>query len=236
MRPHQLPNYTSDISEYLEDVDAAIQVLKAEEGVDWLLVNGHSTGGLVAALHAHRGHQRTEVNAVFLNSPFLDMNIAPWQEWSLEPWIAATGAMLPHIKLPGLPGIYGQSLHADHQGTWRYNIQWKPIEGFPIYAGWFRAIHHAHAEIAVGLSIECPVLVMHSKCSAWLKHWSQEAMITDIVLDVADMVRLAPRLGSQVEVRAIKDGIHDLVLSTQIPRKQVFKELEDWLNRIGRAQ
>jgi alpha-beta hydrolase superfamily lysophospholipase len=73
---------------------------------------------------------------------------------------------------------------------------------------------------------------MHSKRSAWLKHWSQEAMITDIVLDVADMVRLAPRLGSQVEVKAIKDGIHDLVLSTQLPRKQVFKELNDWLNRV----
>lgn len=233
MRPHQLPNYTSDINEYLQDVDAAINILKAEEGIDWLLLNGHSTGGLVGALHAHRGQQRSAVNAVFLNSPFLDMNLPSWQRWSLEPLVVALGAKFPHMKLPGLPNIYGQSLHADHHGTWRYNTQWKPIEGFPVYAGWFRAIHIAHAEVNQGLSIDCPVLVMHAKRSAWPKRWNQEAMTADIVLNVTDMVRLSPRLCRHIEVRAIADGIHDLILSRQLPRKQVFKELLDWLVRIG---
>jgi hypothetical protein len=36
------------------------------------------------------------------------------------------------------------------------------------------------------------------------------------------MIRLAPKLGSQVELCPITDGIHDLVLSKQVPRKQVF--------------
>lgn len=80
MREYQLPNYTNDIDEYLQDVDVAICLLRQEEGVDWLLLNGHSTGGLVSALYAHRGEHRSAINAVFLNSPFLDMNLPAWQE------------------------------------------------------------------------------------------------------------------------------------------------------------
>jgi hypothetical protein len=68
MRQSQLPNYTSDITEYLQDVDAAVTVLREEEHIDWLLLNGHyrGLGGGPA------------VGVVFLNSPFLDMNIPAW--------------------------------------------------------------------------------------------------------------------------------------------------------------
>jgi alpha-beta hydrolase superfamily lysophospholipase len=121
----------------------------------------------------------------------------------------------------------------DHHGVWRFNTDWKPIEGFSVYAGWFRAIHRAQAEVARGLSIQCPVLVMHAERSAWLKQWSDEAMVTDIVLDVADIRRLSPGLGKQVEVRSVADGVHDLILSKHEPRKIVFEELVGWLLRVG---
>ena len=233
MRVHQLPNYTSDIDEYLQDLDAAVNVICGQENIDWLLLNGHSTGGLVAALHAHRGQQRSAVRAVFLNSPFLDMNLPAWQQWTLEPAVAMLGAWFPRLTIPDKSVVYGQSLHADHHGEWRYNIQWKPIEGFPVFAGWFRAIHRAHAEIAQGLSIQCPVLVMHAERSAWLKQWSPNAMTADIVLNVADIQRLSPGLGNHVDVRAIANGMHDLTLSTPEPRKKVFSELLDWLTGLG---
>ena len=233
MRVHQLPNYTSDIDEYLQDLDAAVNVICGQENIDWLLLNGHSTGGLVAALHAHRGQQRSAVRAVFLNSPFLDMNLPAWQQWTLEPAVAMLGKWFPRLTIPDKSVAYGQSLHADHHGEWRYNIQWKPIEGFPVFAGWFRAIHRAHAEIAQGLSIQCPVLVMHAERSAWLKQWSPNAMTADIVLNVADIQRLSPGLGNHVDVRAIANGVHDLTLSAPEPRKKVFSELLDWLTGLG---
>jgi len=233
MRPHQLPNYTPDIDEYLQDVDAAISLLRREESIDWLLLNGHSTGGLVAALFAHRGQQRTAVNAVFLNSPFLDMNLPAWQQWVLEPIVSRLGAWFPHFPMTKISVAYGQSLHASHHGEWHYDTRWKPIEGFPIYAGWFRAIHRAHAEVARGLAIQCPVLLMHASRSAWPKQWSEDVMTADVVLDVADMRRLSPRLGAHVVLRAITDGRHDLILSASAARQQVFKELRDWLITIG---
>lgn len=233
MRGGQLPNYTADIDEYLQDVDAALQVIRQEERIDWLLLNGHSTGGLVAALYAHRGPHRLAVNALYLNSPFLDMNLPVWQERYLEPWVAAWGKWFPRLQIPVNAKVYGQSLHADYHGSWRYRLQWKPIAGFPIFAGWFRAIHRAHAEVARGLAIQCPVLVLHAQRSSWPKQWQPDAMCTDVVLDVADMQRLSPGLGAQVEVQAIPDGIHDLTLSKPKPRQIVFQALLNWLTRIG---
>lgn len=236
MRDYQLANYTSDIDEYLTDVDALVNLLQQEEGIDWLLLNGHSTGGLVAALYAHRGKHRSAINALYLNSPFLDMNLPAWQETLLEPLVAALGSWFPSWQISHQASLYGESLHADHHGVWRFNTDWKPIEGFPVYAGWFRAIHRAQAEVARGLSIECPVLVMHAECSAWLKQWSDEAMVTDIVLDVADIERLSPRLGRQIEVRSIPEGVHDLILSKPQPRNLAFQELRRWLERVGGAR
>lgn len=236
MREYQLPNYTSNVDEYLQDVDIAICLLRQEEGVDWLLLNGHSTGGLVSALYAHRGEHRSAINAVFLNSPFLDMNLPAWPEFILVPVVAAIGSLVPHWQLPHQVSYYGESLHVNHHGVWQYNTHRKPIEGFPVYAAWFRAIHRAQAEVARGLSIDCPVLVMHAQRSAWLTQWSDEAMITDIVLDVADIERLSPGLGRQVEVRPVADGVHDLILSKPEVRTTVFQELLGWLVRDGGSQ
>jgi len=233
MRAEQLPNYASDIDEFLQDVDAAVQLIRREEHIDWLLLSGHSMGGLVAALYAHRGPQRAAVNALFLNSPFLDMNLPAWQQVLLEPLAAGVGAWFPRLQLPAPPGVYGQSLHVDQHGDWRYNTQWKPFAGFPVYAGWFRAIHRAQAEVARGLAIQCPVLVLHAQRSAWPTQWHIDATRTDVVLDVADIQRLSPGLGAQVEVRAIPDGIHELTLSKPEPRQKAFQALLDWLSRIG---
>ena len=229
LRKGQLPNFTADIDEYLDDVSAAIGLLQAHEGVEWLLLNGHSTGGLVAALYAHRGPRRSDVDAVFLNSPFLDMNLPAWQEAVLEPVLSAVGRIVPSLKLPGLSSLYGESLHADHRGEWSFDLAWKPLPGFPARAGWFRAIHRAQAEVAGGLSIAQPVLLLHAGRSAHRKEWNADVLSADIVLDVADMERLAPGLGSRVEVGSVDGGIHDLVLSREPARARTFELLAEWL-------
>ncbi|HEX5697836.1 MAG TPA: hypothetical protein VFX90_04215, partial [Rhodoferax sp.] len=154
----------------------------------------------------------------------------------LEPLVAALGRWFPRMKIPVVSMVYGQSLLADHHGEWRYNTEWKPIAGFPIFAGWFRSIHRAHAEVAQGLAIQRPVLVMFARRSSWPKLWTADAMRTDVVLDVADIARLAPGLGPQVTLVSIEDGMHDLVLSQPRVRARVFAELKAWLVAIGGAE
>jgi alpha-beta hydrolase superfamily lysophospholipase len=232
LRSYQLPNYTTDVDEYLADVGAAVDLLVNEEGVDWLLLNGHSTGGLVAVLFADRWSNRASVHAVFLNSPFLDMNLPAWQEKALEPVLSFMGRAARTLKLPGLSPYYGQSVHADHRGEWRFDTAWKPIEGFPARAGWFRAIHRAQAEVARGLHIEQPVLLLHSDRSIRPTEWSDNLLRADTVLDIDDMIRLAPGLGRNVEVRAVPGGMHDLVLSQPDARAVTFDLLAEWLGRM----
>ncbi|KAI9004984.1 alpha/beta hydrolase fold family protein [Hyaloraphidium curvatum] len=175
LRPHQLPNYTRDIDEYLADVDAVVSFLTSNEGITWLLLNGHSTGGLVGALYAHRGANKDRISAVFLNSPFLDMNLPGWQERALEPILAQLGKVAPELPLSALSPVYGQSLHISGKGENDFNLEWKPIEGFPARAGWFGAIHKAQEEIEEGLDIKVPVLVLHAGSSANPTEWTDEA-------------------------------------------------------------
>jgi len=43
------------------------------------------------------------------------------------------------------------------------------------------------------------------------------------------MERLAPGLGSRVEVGSVDGGIHDLVLSREPARERTFELLAEWL-------
>jgi alpha-beta hydrolase superfamily lysophospholipase len=160
------------------------------------------------------------------------MNLPPWQAKFAVPILAALGRVFPHLPTPPLTALYGKSLHVSEHGQWNYNTRWKPIHGFPVLAGWLRAIHRAQQEVAQGLHIGCPVLLLHAARSAWPTQFGPDAMAADIVLNVQDMIRLAPCLGKQVSVHAIEDGIHDLCLSQPVPRQHFFDTLEEWLDGL----
>jgi alpha-beta hydrolase superfamily lysophospholipase len=233
LRPNQRPNYTAGLNEYLQDVDAAITLIRGHGEAQWIALNGHSTGGLVAALYGHRGAQSEAVRAIVLNSPFLEMNLPVWQQRFAEPVLAAIGRVWTSMPLPGLSRFYGRSLHRDHGGEWDFEKRWKPMDGFGVYAGWFGAIHRAHAEVSAGLDIRCPVLLMHSERSSWPRTWNEDVHSSDIVLNVSDMVRLAPKLGRDVVRVAVQGGMHDLVLSRPAVRAEVFRLMGAWLARLA---
>lgn len=230
--PHQRPNFCRDIAEYFPEIDAAIEIVAAESAGLPLLLNGHSTGGLIAALYAHAGAHREQIAALFLNSPFFAFN-KPALLLRAVPTVAAIGARLPYLHVDKLTPLYAQSVHQAHRGEWVFNLAWKPIAGFPVLAGWVRAIHLAQQRLAAGLSIARPILVMHSARSVRATRWSEEFMRADAVLNVADMRRLAPQLGPDVTVMEIEGGMHDLMLSSAPVRERVFAELFAWADRAG---
>jgi len=232
LREHQHPNTCRSIDEYLEDVDAAIDVLTGEEGVEWLLVNGHSTGGLTVSVHAARGRRRDAVGALFLNSPWLDFGNVVGLQHALLPVIAAVGKVLPELSTPSTDPTYVESVHSAYRGEWDFDLAWKPLVGFPTWLSWIGAIRAAHGEVSRGLGIAAPVLLLRSTRSLRPKAWSDEVQRADIVLDVDDMVRQAPNLGAPVEMHAVPDGMHDLVLSREHARNRTFALVADWLGRI----
>jgi alpha-beta hydrolase superfamily lysophospholipase len=71
IRPGRVPNDTRELAVYAEEIDAAVHLLR--DSYEHVVLLGHSTGGLVAALWADARRGRGLVDAVVLNSPWLDL-------------------------------------------------------------------------------------------------------------------------------------------------------------------
>ncbi|MDR3080587.1 MAG: alpha/beta hydrolase, partial [Streptomyces sp.] len=193
LRPHQSPNFVTDLATYDEELDEAVRIIRELDGHTRLLVNGHSTGGLVAALWASRQAGRGLVDGLFLNSPFLSMPAAPAVRTLGAPALDAIGRTAPTRKLPApLNPHYVHSLHRDHRGSWEFDLDLKPAEGFPLFAGWLAAIQRGHRKVRRGLSVDCPILLMASTASTVTNRWDPALMRTDAVLRADDIVALAP--------------------------------------------
>ncbi|MDH6137194.1 alpha-beta hydrolase superfamily lysophospholipase [Kitasatospora sp. MAA4] len=230
LRPHQSPNFVRDLSAYDEEVEEAVRIIREQDGHTRLLVNGHSTGGLVAALWASRRAGRGLVDGLFLNSPFLSMPTSPAMRTLGAPAVGALGRLAATRKLPApLNPHYVHSLHRAHRGEWEFDLALKPAEGFPLYAGWLAAIQRGHRAVRRGLHVDVPVLLMASTASVVTNKWDPAMLQRDAVLRADDIAALAPRLGRHVTTVRIEGGMHDLVLSGEQARTQVFQELDRWM-------
>ncbi len=228
-------NYCDSIDEYFGEIDEAIARMKAN-GAERVIINAHSTGGLISALYAHRGERRAQLSGLILNSPFFDFALNGPHRVALKV-LAAVGRVLPKGSYHhGMPSLYGQSIYRGYRGEWDFNLTYKPVVGFPIYLGWIRAIVRAQRELKAGLSIQCPVLVLHSARSLKLPRvWTDELMSADVVLDVDHMRRYGPGLGDQVTLAEIEGGMHDLMLSPHPVREAVLSSMFRWLGQISRV-
>ncbi|GEL46253.1 alpha/beta hydrolase [Cellulomonas hominis] len=229
IRPGREPNDTRSLATYAEELDAAVRLVRAEH--DRVVLLGHSTGGLVAALWAHHRRGRGLVDAVVLNSPWLDLRGSVLERTALT-WLIvhAVGVVAPRLVVSHLGPDYGRALHAGSGGEWAYDLAWKPHEGFPVRAGFVRAVRRGHAEVARGLDVDVPVLVLASDASGPDDRWHDGLLTTDSVLDVADMRRLAPRMGEDVTYVEVAGGAHDLALSPLPARTRYLDEVVGWLD------
>ncbi|WP_265520179.1 alpha/beta hydrolase [Oerskovia flava] len=228
--PDDGPNYVTDLGVYAQDLDAAVRAIRAE-GHDDVVLLGHSTGGLIASLWTDA--RPGQVRALVLNSPWFDLN-ENWFTRVPGTWVLdALGRIAPRLVVGSLDPHWGRALHAQTGGEWDYDLAWKPHEGFPARAGWFRTIRRAHARIARGLDIDCPVLVLTSDRSGPSKHWHRDLLTTDSVLDVEHIRARAPGLGHDVTLATVDGGAHDLALSPEPARSRYLAEVLDWLARRG---
>src|SRR4051812_8574388 len=72
LRPHQTPNYITDLRDYYPELDTAWQRVTERDGHTEVVLSAHSTGGLVAGLWAADRKPAGMVAAV-MNSPWLDL-------------------------------------------------------------------------------------------------------------------------------------------------------------------
>ena len=71
IRDGRPPNHVTDLGTYAEEIDAAIRLLRADH--DEVVLLGHSMGGLVTSLWADARRGEGLIDALVLNSPWLDL-------------------------------------------------------------------------------------------------------------------------------------------------------------------
>jgi alpha-beta hydrolase superfamily lysophospholipase len=230
LRPHQTPNYVTDLRAYYPEIDEAWRRITRRDGHTELVLSAHSTGGLVGGLWAHDQRPDSLVGAV-MNSPWLDLQGKALTRVVGTPILRQVGAWQPMREIKRhVPGFYTRSLHRDYDGEWDFELLWKPIESFTVYAGWLRAIREGHARVHRGLELPFPVLVLSSGRSTFPTQMTEDVHGTDIVLDVSQIRRWATSYGPHVTYIAIEGARHDVVLSREAPRQAAYEALNTWMN------
>jgi alpha-beta hydrolase superfamily lysophospholipase len=228
LRPNQTLSYCARIEDYFEELDAAIHQIRSVDGARSVLLNAHSTGGLISCLWAHQNPGK--VDGLFLNSPFFDLNLPlPVRTLGMDALTLVAGYS-PLRTVAHLSGLYAESLHHSRRGEWKFEERWKPLADFPVRAGWLKAIRVAQRRLQRGLDVQAPALVMSSTASvAPGRTWDDALTRADAVLDAHRIAALAHKVGRHVTVVRIPGGMHDLLLSKRAAREETLRELERWM-------
>ncbi|QDQ97675.1 alpha/beta hydrolase [Tomitella fengzijianii] len=237
LRPGQTPHFTRDLALYDAELAGALARIQGDTGARVLLM-GHSTGGLILPLWLDRMRRAAApppapVSGLVLNSPWFDLQGPSYLRSAGTVAVDVLGRARPTAVIPtALSEVYGAALSATHGGEWTYDLDWKPLTGFPVTAGWLRAVRHGHARLHRGLDVGVPSLVLRSTRSVFTTTPSPATRSADTVLDVDQIARWSGCLGGQNTVVPIDGALHDVFLSAPPVRAHAFRVLDRWVDAI----
>lgn len=225
---HQNPGFTSNLGEYDEDLAAAMAMIRSLEapGTPGICV-AHSTGGLVASLWVNRFPK--EFAALILNSPWLEMQGSYLVRYAAQGVVEPLARLRPRAKLH-LPELdsYWRSLSNLAHGSWDLHPLWRPVFSFPVTAGWIAAVMAGHREVAHGLDIKIPVLVLTSKSTRLGAGYDEAMLHHDSVIEVQVVRERSLGLGAQVTNAVIDGSMHDVFSSLPKPRALAYASIDRW--------
>jgi alpha-beta hydrolase superfamily lysophospholipase len=233
----QTPHFITNLAHYDAELERALSAIREPGHPPSVLVYGHSSGGLIVSLWLDRLRRRdpaahAAVGGLVLNSPFLDLRGPAVLRLSLT---SALIAGLSRVRSKGVlraptEGGYGTTLHRDYQGEFDYNLQWKPLGGFPITFGWLHAIRRGQARLHRGLDVGVPNLILRSDHTVPETRDPAPMQSGDAVLDVTQIAKWAGCIGNRTNIVVVPDAKHDVFLSLTRPRQLAYRELDRWLD------
>jgi len=234
LRPGQTPGFTADLRHYFRDVEAALAVMghgilpgeRSREDRPLVLV-GHSTGGLTLSLWAAAFPGRAA--ALVLNSPWLEFQAGSTGRAVVGPALGLRSRLQPRGRMVTVDlGFYTRAVSREFEGEWDYDLAWRPERGFALHPAWLDAVFRAQSDVARGLGLDLPVLVLLSARSTLLPVWSEAMRSSDTALDVGFVATRAVQLGSHVTLARIEGALHDVVLSAPEVRAHAYRVLGRW--------
>ncbi|WP_313813940.1 alpha/beta hydrolase [Glutamicibacter sp.] len=226
------PGFTTSLDDYSEEFDAAINLINKEHRGTKLVILGHSTGGLSAALYAAANPGK--VHALALNSPWLEFQASELGRTALSRLMQAGSMLNPHLFLPSVdPGFYTRTVSSQFEGEWDYDMTWRPVNGFKITTGFINAVFAAQSTVSRGLGLQIPVMVMLSAKDYLLPRWDDSASRSDVALNVQAVAQRSLDLGNELYLVRLNDALHDVFLSAPEVRSTAYWELTSWLVAIA---
>lgn len=235
-REGQRWHYCSDLQHYYPDLSGALDVLSETHAQ--LFPIGHSTGGLIIALwadHLRRSDpaRHARLGGLVLDAPWLDMMYPKVFLKVAIPALMVLGKRFRGVPLPGGNlGTYGASIHRGQHGEWDFDETFKPVRGFPKFLAWARAVVMGHRQVHTGgVNVGMPAITLCSTKSWLNKPYSAATDTADAVLDVSQIRKWAPKLGTDVKVVSIEGARHDVYLSLKHAREEALETTTDWLDQ-----
>ncbi len=230
--PGQTKFEVRDLREYYADLDSALAIMKAD-GIKHVALMAHSTGGLITSMYMNESPD-TVIDAMVLNSPFLEWNLNAFQRKFLIPAVVTVTPLMRNLRISnGNSTAYAESLLNDYHGEWEYNTDWKTVHPEKVSTSWLTAIDRGHATVQNDSHIRVPLLLMHSDNSVNGDKWTPGHMRGDAVLNVNDISKYGRQLGFNVTEYTAPGGMHDLILSTEPVREGVYDAMFGFLRRQG---
>lgn len=233
-RPGQTAHYVSDFAFYDQELELSLAaVAEAHPGLPVLVV-AHSTGGLIAPLWLARRATRSglaPVSGLVLNSPWFDLQGSPLLRSVVTQALRVLAKTNAHVRLKLSPSPYGGTLHTSGTGEWDFDLELKPLAGFPVTLGWLNAVRRAHARLHRGLELGIPSLILRSDRTHFSRRYSELSERADLILDVAQIARWAGCLSGETTIVPIEGARHDVFLSLPEVRKRAYEVVDDWLAR-----
>ena len=233
----QTPHFITNLAHYDVELECALAVIREQTPAPTVLIYGHSAGGLIVSLWLDRLRRRGEteragVGGLVLNSPFLDLHGPAILRLGVT---SAAIATLSRVRTKGVVrgqgnGGYGSSLHRDYYGEFDYDLQWKPLGGFPITLGWLHAVRRGQVRLHRGLDVGVPNLILRSNHSVSENAGPTALQSGDAVLDVTLIARWAGCIGNRSTIIPVPDAKHDVFLSLPQPRRMAYRHLDRWLD------
>lgn len=224
----ELGGYVGDLADYDDELLAAHAIIANEHGVGRaVILLGHSTGGLIATLWAH--HHPGLVSHLILNSPWLEIQGGAAIRRAATPLVQlADFRPLMRMRVPER-SFYWRGISDEAYGEWPVDKILRPPHAFPVRAGWMKAILAAQREVATGLQLPMPILVLLSSKSMLGPVWSDAMLQADVVLDVRSLALRSLSLGNSVSLERIDGALHEVFLSRGAVRREAYERLDRWL-------
>ncbi len=241
----ELGGYVANLADYDAEILAAHQLIAGAHPVDAaehrpaeqladrtgvptpVVLVGHSTGGLIATLWAH--HHPGLVGHLILNSPWLEIQGGAAIRRAATPLVQLADLRpLMRMRVPER-SFYWRGISDQAYGEWPVDKSLRPPQAFPVRAGWMKAILAAQQEVASGLKLPMPILVLLSAKSMLGPVWSDAMLHADVVLDVRSLALRTLSLGDSVSLERIEGALHEVFLSLGPVRHEAYARLERWM-------